>query len=380
MSDHLRVLLAGGGTGGHVYPSLAVVASARSANESTAEFQYVGSANGLERPIVEKTGMPFYAVEAGAVRGRSPFSAAIGLARTLRGVSQSREIIRRFRPHVVLATGGFVCVPVVLAARLSRVPAVVYLPDLRPGWAVRLLARVATAVGVSFEEVRPYIPSRRVVVTGYPVRPELLSWTRSDARKSLGIPDDAPVTLVIGGSRGARTLNQAVGRDLAPLLERAWLIHATGQQHFSALDAERSRLPDSLRERYLLFPYLDSELAPAMASATLVIARSGASVLGELPAVGAPGVLVPGPFAGAHQRLNADFLASRGAAVVVDDEAAQHGALVTEALVLLSDLPRVEQMARCAQSLARPDAARALFRLVAEAAESTTGRWVEGLA
>src|SRR6185437_8358516 len=114
MSDLLRVLLAGGGTGGHVYPSLAVVASAQSGPDSMAEFQYVGSANGMERPIVERTGMPYHAVEAGAVRGRSPLAAAIGLARSLRGVSQSRELIRRFRPHVVLATGGFVCVPVVL--------------------------------------------------------------------------------------------------------------------------------------------------------------------------------------------------------------------------------------------------------------------------
>lgn len=380
MSDQLRVLLAGGGTGGHVYPSLAVVASARDATDSSAEFRYAGSSNGLERPIVERAGLPFQSVDAGAVRGRSAVAAAVGLVRCLRGVSQSREVIRRFQPHAVLATGGFVCVPVVLAARLSGVPTVVYLPDLRPGWAVRLLARVATAVGVSFEEVRPYVPSRRVVVTGYPVRPELMSWTRAEARKSLGIPEDASVTLVIGGSRGARTLNQAVGRDLRPLLERSWVIHASGAPHFAALDVERARLPGALRERYLLYPYLEAELAPAMVAATLVIARSGASVLGELPAVGAPSVLVPGPFAGAHQRLNADFLARRGAAVVVDDQAAQHGALVTEALVLLADPPKVEEMARRARGLARPDAARALFRLVAEVAEPKTGRWVEGLA
>ncbi|MGH2461490.1 MAG: UDP-N-acetylglucosamine--N-acetylmuramyl-(pentapeptide) pyrophosphoryl-undecaprenol N-acetylglucosamine transferase [Chloroflexota bacterium] len=376
----MRVLLAGGGTGGHVYPSLAVVASARELADSAPEFQYAGSSNGLERPIVERAGLPFRTVDAGAVRGRSAVAAGLGLARCLRGISQAREVIRRFQPHVVLATGGFVGVPVVLAARLSGVPTVVYLPDLRPGWAVRLLARVVTVVGVSFEEVRPYVPCRRVVVTGYPVRPELLSWTRARARVSLGIPVDAPVTLVIGGSRGARTLNQAIQRDLTPLLERSWVIHASGAAHFADLNAERIRLPGALRDRYHLFPYLEAELAPAMAAATLVVARSGASVLGELPAVGAPGVLVPGPFAGTHQRLNADFLASRGAAVIVDDQAAQHGALVTETLVLLADAPRVEEMARRSQSLARPGAARALFRLVAEVAERKTGRWVEGLA
>ncbi len=380
MSQSLRVLLAGGGTGGHVYPSLAVVASSQGVVDEPPDFQYVGSAIGLERPIVEKAGLPFHAVDAGAIRGRSPMAAVVGLARCARGVSQSRGLIRRLRPHAVLATGGFVCVPVVLAARISGVPSVVYLPDLRPGWAVRFLSRIASAVAVSFEDVRPYISSRRVVVTGYPVRPDLMAWSRSSARGFFGIPEDVPVTLVIGGSRGARTLNQAVGHDLIPLLERTWIIHASGQQHFAALDAQRSTLPDSLRERYRLFPYLDAELAPAMAAATLVVARSGASVLGELPAVGAPGALVPGPFAGAHQRLNARFLADRGAAVVVDDQAAQQGALVTEVLVLLADPARIASMARSARSLARPEAAQALFRLVADVAGETFRRRVEGFA
>jgi UDP-N-acetylglucosamine--N-acetylmuramyl-(pentapeptide) pyrophosphoryl-undecaprenol N-acetylglucosamine transferase len=380
VSQALRILLTGGGTGGHVYPALAVAANAHQDEEFDAEFQYVGSSGGLERGIVAKAGIPFVSVDAGAVRGRSPIAGVLGLGHNARGVFQAQRVIREFRPDVVLATGGFVCVPVVLAAKLTGVPSVVYLPDLRPGWAVRFLSRIATAIAVSFEEVRPYVPSRRVYVTGYPVRPELLTWTRQEARQELGLPQDGHVVLVMGGSQGARTINDAIGRDLEPLLERAWLIHATGSQNYRAAESRRSALPDHLRERYRLYPYLDGELAPAMAAASLVISRAGASPLGELPAVGVPGILVPYPFAGAHQYLNAEFLAERGVVEIVDDAVAQNGGLATAALVLLANTAKLDDMANAARRLARLDAAAQLFRLVAQVASSRLGISVGRLA
>jgi len=380
VSDAMRILLTGGGTGGHVYPALAVATCGTADESRSVEFRYVGTSDGLERGIVAKAGLQFETVDAGAVRGRSPSAALGGLMRSARGLAQARRIIDHFRPHAVLATGGFVCVPVVLAARSRGVPSVVYLPDLRPGWAVRFLARFASAVAVSFDEVKPHIPSRRVVVTGYPVRPELMRWSREEALRKLELPEDAPVILVIGGSRGARTINNAVGHELGPLLERAWVVHATGAQNYQALDERRQLLPENLQGRYRLYPYLEDELAPAMAAATLVIARSGASVLGELPAVGVPGLLVPYPHAGAHQRLNADFLARRGVVEIVDDAAAQQGALITSALELIQSPQRLDRMARAARDLARPNAAAELFRLVAEVSSSRVGSSVERLA
>lgn len=373
MSAPWRILLTGGGTGGHVYPALAAAASAGDG----ARFAYVGTATGLEKSIVERTNYAFTAVEAGAVRGRSPLAAARGLLRTARGVAQSRAAMRHFRPDAVLATGGFVCVPVVLAARLSGVPSVVYLPDLRPGWAVKFLSRVATAVAVSFEEVIPWVPGRHVVVTGYPVRPELLVWTRAAARAHLSLPEREPVVLVFGGSQGARSINEALARDLARLLDAASVVHASGTANHREMDAIRAALPESLRDRYHLYPYLDDDLAPAFNAADLVVGRSGASTLGELPAIGLPGLLIPYPHAGAHQRLNADFLAHRGAAVVLDDQTAREGALVPMVLDLLGDPARLQNMAAAARSLARPDAARRLYEFVASVASSgaaTTAR------
>lgn len=375
-----RILLTGGGTGGHVYPALAAAASGRDGEDEPIDFLYVGTMDGLERGIVEKAGIRFGAIDAGAIRGRSIVSAGAGIARNLRGIVQARRIIREFQPDAVLATGGFVCVPVVLSARLANVPTVVYLPDLRPGWAVRLLSRVTTAVAISFEEVRPFIASRQVYVTGYPVRPELLRWNRSEARRSLGIPDDEPVLLVMGGSRGARTINEAVSRDLTRLLERAWLIHASGSSNYQAIEERRSALPDALRERYRLYPYLDDDLGPAMASSTLVICRAGASTLGELPAVGVPGLLIPYPHAGAHQWLNAEFLASRGAVEVVDDAAARNGGLADAVLALLDSSERLARMADAMQRLACPDAADRLWRLVIHVASTKVVKSVGGLA
>lgn len=369
MSDGMRIVLTGGGTGGHVYPALA---AARAGLADTApgnlDFLYVGSPDGLEEAIVHGAGVTFETVEAGAVRGRSPIAAARSVVRMARGVRQARSLIERYRPHVVLATGGFVCVPVMVAARLAGVPAIVYLPDLRPGWAVRFLSRIATAVAVSFDEVVPHIHARQVVVTGYPVRPELLDWSRSLARATIGLPDDEPVVLVLGGSRGAKTINEAILADLPRLLESAIVIHASGAQHYTVLDRRRRALPEALQARYHLHPYLDKELAPAMAAANLVVSRSGASVLGELPAVGVPGVLVPYPYAGAHQYLNANYLASRNAAVVVDDADARAGALATTILDLIADPNRLAELAKNSAALARPDAARRLFELVRDSA------------
>jgi len=373
MGDGLRVILTGGGTGGHVYPALAAATAGRqNAPLGGPDFLYVGSPDGLEKSIVNGAGMPFEAVDAGAIRGRSPLVALRNTVRIVQGVRQARGLIRRYRPHAVLATGGFVCVPVVLAARLSGVPAIVYLPDLRPGWAVRFLSRLATAVAVSFDDVVPHVHARRVVVTGYPVRPEVLQWSPPTAQNALNLSNDLPVVVVLGGSRGAQTINEAVLAGLPALLEHAQVIHASGVNHFAVLERRRQTLPEVLQQRYHLHPYLDRELAPALAAATVVVARSGASVLGELPAVGSPGVLVPYPYAGAHQYLNANFLAERGAAIVVDDADARRGALVSAVVNLLADPDRLATMAASARQLSRPDAARRLIDLVRDSAGGST--------
>lgn len=359
----MRVLLTGGGTGGHVYPALAVAEALRRDPEAAQrlELLYMGSRDGMEVGIVGKAGLPFRGISAGALRGRSPSRLLAGLGRTVVGTAQAWRDLGEYPADAVLATGGYVCVPVVLAAWLRRVPTLLYLPDVEPGLAVRALARLAARVAVTSAESKRFLPPRKVVETGYPVRPELWSVDRSQARRRLGVPADATVLLVFGGSRGARALNEAVAAALPRLLELAHVVHVCGGEDEARARARLDELHPPLVERYRLHAYLHTEeMAAALTSADLAVSRAGASVLGEYPAVGLPSVLVPYPFAGAHQRLNAELLAREGASVLLENSDVQAGSLLPTLEALLGDRERLRRMSAAARRLARPRAAEAI--------------------
>lgn len=360
----LRVLLAGGGTGGHVYPALAVL------DHLAGERRWVGSAGGREEPLVRRAGIDFVGVPTGAVLGREPLALVGSALRNVQGLGAARRAIRSFRPHVVLATGGYVSVPVVAAAWTLGVPSAIYLPDVKPGLAVAALSRIAKRVACTSEDTRRYLTPEKVVRTGYPVRPDLRTWVdRPDARAALGLAAGDPVLLAMGASTGAQSINRALQRALPRLLEVATVIHMTGQYGSAEAQAIRDTLPPSLRERYRVYEYLHEEMGPALAAADLVVNRAGASVLGELPAFGRASVLVPGQFAGGHQRHNADYLADAGAAIRLDDSRLQEeGTLATTVISLLNDPTRLAAMGRAARALDRPDAAARIANLLAEIA------------
>lgn len=387
-----RVVLTGGGTGGHIFPALAIADALRDrAGESSPaggagpgagpgggpgqgapRLLYIGNAEGLEATIVPGAGLDFEAVAAGAVRGRSPAGVAGSLLRIGRGFRQAIAVLRRSGAEVVLATGGYVCVPVALAARRLGIPVILYLPDRRPGWAIRFLAHFARAIAVTTEAAKDSLPPEKVVETGYPVRREILTMDRAAGQAALGLDRDRPTLLVLGGSRGARSINEAVTARLPEILARAQVIHATGPADYERIAVHRDALPVDRRERYRLAPFLTDELAAAMAAADLAISRSGASILGEYPARGLPSILVPYPHAGAHQEINADFLAAAGAAVKLPDADLDRLWPLVESL--LDDPARRGAMAAAARRLARPDAAAAIARLTLKAAAEYRGR------
>ncbi len=327
---------------------------------------YVGSPNGVEKGLVQRAGLPFAAVESGQLRGRAPWAMAASVWRIQRGVRQAARLMREFRPDVVFITGAYVAVPVAIAARQAGVPLLIYLPDLVPGLAVRWLSRLAQHVAVTFEPTAGYFPDK-AVVTGYPVRAELVAAAsdRAGARRRLGLREDMPVLLVMGGSHGARSINRAVCAGLMALLERAQVIHVTGRLDWPWVEREGEALPPELRRRYHPFPYLHEELADALAAADLLVNRAGASNLGELPVMGLPAVLVPYPHAGRHQHANAEFLVRHGAARLVEDEALPHQ-LVPTVLSLLEDEVTRGRMAEAARALACPNAAQRIVRLMAD--------------
>ena len=323
--------------------------------------------------------LPFYAVRAAAVRGRGPLALARNLLTLVRGVGDAMRLIRHERPAAILGTGGYVCVPVFVAARLLRVPTAIYLPDVVPGLAVRMLARLATVVACSTADSQRSLPRTPLVVTGYPTRDELFRLDRQRCRTMFHLRDDLPVLLVFGGSRGARSINMAVAALLEYLLPLTQIIHVCGREGDEpTLIAAAERIPEHMRSRYRLFPYLHStdtgsehgqaSMTGALGAADITLCRSGASTLGELPAARLPAVLVPYPFV--HQDENADYLVRHGGAVKIADHAMlaaatpEEGPLFVQLQQLLSDAQTRKTMAERMGALARPDAARRIADLL----------------
>lgn len=245
----------------------------------------------------------------------------------------------------------------------------IYLPDVEPGVTIRYLSRLAQRVAVSFPEVARFFPGK-ALVTGYPVRRSFLTAAgqRSAARQALDLTDDVPVVLVFGGSRGARSINQALATALTELLPVCQVVHVTGTLDWPEAQQRVEALPTHLRHRYRIYPYLHQEMAQAMAAADLAIARAGASTLGEFPIMGLPSVLVPYPYSGQHQDANADYLVSRGAALKVAD----HELLARLAPVVLRLLDQPDTLAAMRQAAAAL-AARHAAAAIAEACRQLAG-------
>lgn len=360
----MHLWIAGGGTGGHVYPGLAVLEALKAAGPI--DVLYVGGRGSVEERLVARTGLPFAGIPAGGLHGLAPWRAARNLVKLAQGFFAALRLGRRRRPDALFVTGGYASVPVALAAWVLRVPILLYLPDIEPGLAVRFIARLATRIGVTVEDSRAFLPTHKVVVTGYPVRPEFAGIDRTAARAALGLPEGEPVLLMFGGSTGARSINRAVVEQLDGLLEVAHVVHISGERDWSWVAARVDALPATARGRYHSYPYLHgAAMGQALAAADLAVCRAGASTLGELPYFGLPAVLVPYPYAWRYQKVNADWLASRGAAVVLED-ARLGEELVPTARSLLEDPARLAEMRAQARALARPDASRKLAQLLAE--------------
>ena len=350
---------------------------------------YIGTSGGLEANIVPRAGVALRHVEAAALRGLSPWRMLVNGLATLRGVAQAWRILREFRPDVVLATGGYASVPVAVAAWLRRCPVLVYLPDIQPGLAIRFLARLTRRVAVSFDAALAYFAPGKAVVTGYPVRPALFSGAedRHSAREQLGLAGGVKTLLILGGSRGAHSINVAINEDLEKLLQLAQIVHSAGEEDIAWLQERKDKLPAELRRRYHLYSYLHEEMVPALLAADLAVARAGAATMGEFAAAGLPSLLVPYPYSGQHQDANADFLVSRGAALkVLDGKLAprirgtedQKGALLQTVDRLLADEGALRSMGDNARKLARPDAARVIVRQLVLLAAGTPSRCCGG--
>ena len=282
---------------------------------------------------------------------------------------QAMAILLRRRPAAIFTTGGYVALPVLLAAAVLRIPVVMWDGNVVPGRSVRTTARLAGCLAVAFEGTCGLLERDRrpCFLTGTPIRdPGQIG--RAEARETLSIPPDDKVLLIFGGSQAVRRFNSAVADALPRLLEKTRVIHVTGEAGYDAAVAGRDALPPEMRDRYRPEKFLDDGMTVALAAADLVVGRAGSSTLAEVAAFGLPIVVVPYPHAAGHQRRNAEEMVRAGAARLVEDEAFDADALLA-AVSILDDPAEAAAMAAAARSLARPGAAAAVAELVLAAAE-----------
>ncbi|GAA2118378.1 UDP-N-acetylglucosamine--N-acetylmuramyl-(pentapeptide) pyrophosphoryl-undecaprenol N-acetylglucosamine transferase [Actinomadura alba] len=367
-----RLIVTGGGTGGHTYPALTAVRALQTrlgVAGRTLEVLWVGTAGSLEARVAAGEGIRFASVATGKIRRSSNPLKLVSpanvkdMGRVPLGVAQARRVVSDFRPDVVLATGGYVAVPVGLAARICRRPLVVHEQTVRLGLANRSLARRATCIAVSSESTLPLLPETvraTAVVTGNPVRPEVLSGRPDKAIEALGLhgfDQRRPTVYVTGGAQGSQQINILV-RDVLPwLLSHANVIHQCGPDNLADLRQHTAALPGELAARYLLTGYVGPELPDVLALADVVISRSGAGTIAELTALGKAAVFIPlATSAGNEQAHNARHLHDAGAAVALLGEATPD---ILRAAVepLLVDSDRRTTMAQRARAAGRPDAA-----------------------
>jgi UDP-N-acetylglucosamine--N-acetylmuramyl-(pentapeptide) pyrophosphoryl-undecaprenol N-acetylglucosamine transferase len=351
----MRYLVSGGGTGGHVYPALAVAWALRDARPGL-ELAYVGGVRGMERQIVAQAGeLPYHQLVVRSLRsGGVNAHLVLDPLRLGASVPQAYALLGRLRPRAVFSSGGYLGIPLVMAARARRIPTVVWEGNVVPGRATAAVGRLATRVAVSFEPTLAAFPGR-AFLSGTPIR-SFAGVEREAARASFGVTGGERLFLVFGGSQAVARITAALEGALAGLLDDWRVLHIAGQAGMAAADATRARLPETLRDRYQPVPFLTDRMADALVAADLVLGRAGSSTCAEIAAVGVAAILVPYPFAGAHQRANAAYLADRDAAVHVPDAELTADRLLAEARRLQDDDTRA-RMAAAAKALGRPHAA-----------------------
>jgi UDP-N-acetylglucosamine--N-acetylmuramyl-(pentapeptide) pyrophosphoryl-undecaprenol N-acetylglucosamine transferase len=303
--------MTGGGTAGHVTPNLALVPELKKLGY---EIKYIGSIQGIERTIIEKEGIEYFPIASGKLRRYFDLKNFSDPFKVLKGLFQAKKIIKREKPDIVFSKGGFVTVPVVIAAYLNKVPVIAHESDITPGLANRLAIPYCTKVCVTFPESVKHIKGNKAVLTGTPIRKELLEGSKIKGKKLCNFKDDKPVLLIIGGSLGSKIINEIVRKNLDSILSTFNIIHICG----------KSNLDENLENRigYTQFEYVNEELPHLMKAADLVISRAGANVIYELLALKKPNLLIPlsKKSSRGDQILNAASFEKSGYSLVLQEE------------------------------------------------------------
>ncbi|RJQ20257.1 MAG: undecaprenyldiphospho-muramoylpentapeptide beta-N-acetylglucosaminyltransferase [Nitrospiraceae bacterium] len=358
----MNIVIAGGGTGGHVFPAVAIANEIKKAIAG-ATVTFVGTARGIESRVIPKEGYDLRFIRSEGIVGKNIFSTIKSALKIPLSLMDSRRLLKELQPDLVFGVGGYSSGPVLLCASLMGIPTMIHEQNTLPGLANKVLGRFVDTIAVTYHESINFFPEDRTYLTGNPVRAEILSGDRERGRRIFSLDKDLFTIFVFGGSRGASNINKAVSESLAylePLRDRVQFLHQTGDRDLDAVrEAYRYR---DFKGTVIPFTY---DMADAYAVADLVISRAGATTLAELTACGKAAILIPYPFAAAnHQEINARKLWDIGAAHMILDRDVNAKTLADMVKFLIEDPDAIGQMERISKSVGNPDATRRIIELM----------------
>lgn len=365
-----RIIVSGGGTGGHIYPAITIAREIMKQEDS--EILFVGTPRGMEATLVPKEGFSFQGLEASGLQRHITIDNAKVLLKTVGSLWKARRIIKKYKPDVVIGTGGYVCGPILLAAALSGVPTLIQEQNVIPGITNKILSHFVDKVALGYEGAKNRFPRpEKCIFTGNPVRDDILSYTKEEARKNLHISPDTFMVLVTGGSRGARTINEAmIGvHHYFQDTDKICLYHVTGELDYDRVTEALSAEEGSYGNGSRLIRY-EHQMPMVLAAADLIVCRAGAVSLAEIAAQKLPSILIPYPYAAEnHQMHNAEVFVSAGASKMIVDAYVNDKELIQDIEEMRMDSSILENMAKATDKLRKIEAGRDIARMALDLAE-----------
>lgn len=360
----MKIILTGGGTGGHIYPALAIAFALRE-KDPAVQILYIGTRNGLESSIVPQAGLDFKTIDISGLDRNSMIKATKTIARFPLGFFQAWDVLRKFEPDMVVGTGGYVSFPVVYVAQVLGIKTIIHEQNAMPGLANRRLAKKADHVLLTFAAAQKYLEAKSVTITGLPVRQQIILVDKEQARKKMDLSAEKFTVLAFGGSRGAGSINRAMlsmlNRYEREAIQFIWI---TGENNYQDIIFKLNVYSDGLRQKIRIYPYLYN-IEEALAIADLAVCRAGAGAISELALLGLPAILIPYPYAADnHQQKNAQYLVEKGAAEMVIDEFLDGDTLFKHIEKIRRDKNKLTGMRACMLKEAKPDAIEKIINVI----------------
>lgn len=312
------IVFTGGGSAGHVTPNIAIINEIR----EDWEIFYIGSKKGIEKELIQKINIPYFGINSGKLRRYKDFENVVDIFKVIRGCIEARSLLRKLKPKLVFSKGGFVSVPVILAAKSLKIPVFIHESDITPGLANKISQRFATKIFSSFEETKKFFPENKTTVVGSPIRKEILNGSAANGKKLLGYDDNSPILTIMGGSLGAKKINEAVRNSLQQLTAKYQVVHLCGKNN---LDNKLVKIP-----RYKQYEYVHDELADILNATDIVITRGGSNAIFEFVALKIPMLIIPLGLnqSRGDQILNAKAFKQKGYSLTLEEENLNNETLV----------------------------------------------------